>query len=155
MSTLDVTTLSNYVGSKTSFEPQEGTYAVEIRPGTFDYFKIKVGSLEGNFVRLEVLPPLIREGRLTYKGNVYSVSDRDIRRSRFDVRNIYAAKPGPTSPSTKPKSKSKNESKMESGSTDKPTGQQSLGSTSEFEELKDADMAWEDQVQSLQHFLNT
>lgn len=70
--------------TKGVLEPTTNTLAV-LNSQIYDYYKIKLGDLKGDFVEVIKLPSVISEGYVTYKGKLYPFSLRDFFRRRVNV----------------------------------------------------------------------
>jgi hypothetical protein len=135
--------------SKAVLEPTKGTFAVA-NGVLFDYYTIKFGEQKGNYVTLEKLPPVLKEGYATYQRKLYKVELRDFLRSRVNVgQSAYTpnatpdtggsttATPGPASPA------------LVNPNAD--SIQSAVDGTFGVQVNQAADLAWKDQISALLH----
>jgi hypothetical protein len=124
------------------------TFAVRTPTNTFDYYRIKLSKeprcSNGKFVDILKMPPIISEGYVYYKRNVYfvpvrdflrryvNVSNRPINVIEFNARNRAAIVP----------------SVEESSSS---TEQSGLSSDTEHIDHEAINMDWQDQINALQY----
>lgn len=137
---------------KSVLEPTLNTIAIE-NGLFFDYYPIKLGDKTGDFVQLTKLPPVIAEGFVTYNKRLYKLTYRDFFRRRLNVQSSYTA---PTSATRT--------GAVESTNTPEPIGvveagdnsvQSGVGNSVELQVLEDANLAWDEQINSLLHSIDS
>lgn len=135
-------------------EPTTNTLAVQ-NGEVYDYYRIKFGTLRGDFVDLEKMPLAIMEGYITYKGNLYRFTHRDyfrkhvnVGQSRFIPAVIAAT---PDEPTTSEASGTAAMVAVDTGVVNQPSVSDVFGR----EVYEDANMAWEEQIESLHHFYDS
>jgi hypothetical protein len=133
--------------SKASLDPIPNTYAIP-NGVLYDYYSIKFGERKGDFVEITKLPPTIQEGFVTFQKQLYRVSIRDYLRRRVNV-----GQPAYVTPTTGNAAGAA----LTNAAGPAPnvvngfcaSGQQGPGSATELQFVKDADVAWEEQVGAL------
>lgn len=130
--------------SKEVLEPTKGTLAVE-NGLLYDYYSISFGEQQGPFVSIKKLPPVFKEGFVTYQKKLYKVGFRDFLRSRVNVgqpAHVPAARNadnGNSAASAPP----------DVAATSGPGNQPRVDSVVELQVQQAADLAFEDQVRAL------
>ncbi len=121
----------------------------------FDYYPLKLGETEGDYVELEVRPPVLKEGYVSIDKKFYKLTFKDLLKGRLNVSREYTfgntkddiansensdgsnqpAKPAPTSTRV--------------GQPSKDTDEPGLSTLLESKINEDAYLAWANQISTL------
>jgi hypothetical protein len=132
--------------SRGALEPVPNTYAVE-NGVLYDYYPVKLGDRKGDFVTITKLPPLLREGFVTYQKKLFKVELRDFFRSRVNVGKPYVAAADGTNANTTATSDSVVSAELGQPST--TPDKQGTVDTSGIQVDEAVDLAWEEQIRAL------
>lgn len=139
-----MSSFSSSVMSKVRLEPTPNTFAM-LNGTSYDYHRIVLGDLTGNYVNIDRMPSVINEGYVTYKKNLYFVSYRDFFRRRVNVSHIYQPtnSAGNTNPLAAPVA-------QPGVNSDEPRTEDAARNQID----EDADLAWEEQIGALLHSID-
>lgn len=164
--TVDTTLVKGFKLRHESLVYRKNTYVVfndDPAIQQWDYFSITPGEPKGLFLKLNKAPPLIKEGYVCYEGRIFKVRVRDILRSQVYINGSGAEIYGTTTATASSEQSSATEGSI-SGSSDANSVEQSVSRSSDeqaaldpslLEDSENADMAWAEQVGTLQHLLDT
>lgn len=142
---VDTTTLKGFKESSDNLLPKKNK-AVFFNEQTqkWDYFEVELGEERGLFVDIKVGPPVVKLGYITFEKKLFEITPRDILRGRFNVRGTGARIHTITTGATN----------LESGASGDPN---ESGPSENFsnEEREAADLAFKEQIGTLQYILNT
>lgn len=110
---------------------------------TFDEFPIKIGVVQiGNYLEIDIAPPVRRAGFLSHNKQIYFVPLHDIIRNHFNVTKPYIRTAEPITSSSRSSAVMGTDS---SSGTDQPGPQTSSGDDID----EKSSLYWQEQVQSL------
>jgi hypothetical protein len=132
---------------KPDLVPMANTIAME-NGLFFEYYPVKFGVELGQYVQLTKLPPVLKEGYVTFNKKLYKLTLQDLIRRRLNVgQPSYGTEPTPTEPgkpNTLPKVVRTSSDNIESDTSQ----------LAEIQICQDADMAWTEQVHTLLHTID-
>jgi hypothetical protein len=136
--------------SKSTLEPMPHTFAVE-NGLVYDYYPIKLGLRLGDYIAIQKLPPVMKEGFVTYQKRLYKVTFRDFFRSRVNVgQPAYTPARNDDGASTSRSTIVDPSPSSDVAATPASVGdQQGSESTFGLQINQAADLAWEDQIRTL------
>ena len=148
--------------SRATLDPKANTIAIA-NGMLFDYYSIKLGERVGPFVTLLNLPPVIPEEAafVTISRKIYKLTPKDYIRRRVNVSNPYNPRANATNAVNSTTSAESCGGTGESTSASNRghdlsrhnlhSDQQGSGGSTEAEEIKLANLAWLDQIETLQY----
>lgn len=124
--------------SRATLDAVNGTFIVQ-NGLVYDYYPVKVSELiPGMFLKLDVSPPLLKEGTLVFQKKFYRVSVQQLLKRKIHVRSQYF-----------PASNNTNNNETSSERQVQSRNERGAESTAWAEELEAANMALEGQIESL------
>jgi hypothetical protein len=133
--------------SNSNLGPHPGYFQVK-EGDVYDHYAIVLGDRVGNFVKIDRLPLVRREGYVTVDSKVYLVTLKDLIRRKINVGNepITCNRTGGNT--TTPRSYSDNPVVVQGS---KHSNKQGAGGVSEFQIDENVNLAWKNQIDSLCH----
>ena len=123
--------------SRGTLDPKANTIAV-VNGMLFDYYSIKLGERHGPYIELVKVPPLIVEGFVTVGKQLYQVTIKDFIRRRVNVTSPYRATAATEQPAA-----------LDVAEDIQPSNQSAISKLAESVLDQAADLAWQDQIDSL------
>lgn len=128
--------------------PMKDTIAVE-NGFFFEYYPIKFGIELGSYVQLTKLPPVLKEGYVTFNKKLYRLTLQDLIKRRLNV-----GQPSYGTERVTPNSTNNQPVASEMVTTRVDTIEPGLGDPAEIQISQDADVAWFEQISTLLHIVD-